>query len=91
MRSTEGYVLAEALAARVLGEDAVVTDRFTGADMVGAGYEPPFPFIPASEYGEKGHTVLPGGLRLAPRTAPASSTPRSRSARTTSASAPSTA
>ena len=27
--------------------------------MVGAGYEPPFPFIPASEYGEKGHTVLP--------------------------------
>ena len=58
--------------------------------MVGAGYEPPFPFIPASEYGEKGHTVLPGGLRLAPRTAPASSTPRSRSARTTSGSAPST-
>ena len=37
-----------------------VADRFTGADMVGAGYEPPFPFIPASEYGEKGHTVLPG-------------------------------
>ena len=27
--------------------------------MVGAGYEPPFPYIPASEYGEKGHTVLP--------------------------------
>ena len=36
-----------------------VADRFKGADMVGAGYEPPFPFIPASEYGEKGHTVLP--------------------------------
>ena len=59
VRSSEGYVLAEALAARVLGDDAVVTDRFKGADMVGAGYEPPFPFIPASEYGEKGHTVLP--------------------------------
>jgi isoleucyl-tRNA synthetase len=59
VRSSEGYVLAEALAARVLGDGAVVTDRFTGADMVGAGYEPPFPFIPASEYGEKGHTVLP--------------------------------
>src|SRR5919107_1142928 len=58
VRSTEGYVLAEALVARVLGEDAVVADRFKGADMVGAGYEPPFPFIPASEYGEKGHTVL---------------------------------
>ena len=64
VRSSEGYVLAEALAARVLGDGAVVADRFTGADMVGAGYEPPFPFIPASEYGEKGHTVLPGGLRL---------------------------
>ena len=38
----------------------MVADRFTGADMLGAGYEPPFPFIPASEYGEKGHTVLPG-------------------------------
>ena len=59
VRSTEGYVLAEALVGRVLGEDAVVADRFKGADMVGAGYEPPFPFIPASEYGEKGHTVLP--------------------------------
>ena len=59
-----GYVLAEALVARVLGEDAEVADRFKGADMVGAGYEPPFPFIPASEYGEKGHTVLPARLRL---------------------------
>ena len=52
-------MLAEALVARVLGEDATIADRFKGADMVGAGYEPPFPFIPASEYGEKGHTVLP--------------------------------
>ena len=60
MRTTNGEVLAEALVTRVLGEDAQVADRFTGADMVGAGYEPPFPFIPASEvYGEKGHTVLP--------------------------------
>jgi isoleucyl-tRNA synthetase len=60
VRTSEGYVLAEALVTRVLGEDAHVTDRFHGADMLGAGYEPPFPFIPASEYGEKGHTVLPG-------------------------------
>ena len=52
-------MLAEALAGRVLGEDATVTDRFTGADMVGAAYEPPFGFIPASAYGDKGHTVLP--------------------------------
>jgi isoleucyl-tRNA synthetase len=60
VRTRDGSVLAEALVGRVLGEDAEVTDRFRGADMLGAGYEPPFPFIPASEYGEKGHTVLPG-------------------------------
>jgi isoleucyl-tRNA synthetase len=60
VRTTEGYVLAEALVTRVLGEEAEVADRFHGADMLGAAYEPPFPFIPASEYGEKGHTVLPG-------------------------------
>jgi isoleucyl-tRNA synthetase len=59
VRSTEGYVLAEALVGRVLGEGAQVADRFPGREMVGAGYEPPFPFIPASEYGDKGHTVLP--------------------------------
>jgi isoleucyl-tRNA synthetase len=44
----------------VLGEDAQVADRFHGADMLGAAYEPPFPIIPASEYGDNGHTVLPG-------------------------------
>ena len=59
VRTASGEVLAEALVERVLGEDAEVVDRFTGAEMVGAGYEPPFPFIPAEEYGEKGHTVLP--------------------------------
>ena len=45
---------------RVLGEDAQVADRFHGRDMLGARYEPPFPYIPGAEYGEKGHTVLPG-------------------------------
>ncbi|MEO8687506.1 MAG: isoleucine--tRNA ligase [Solirubrobacteraceae bacterium] len=59
-RTDEGYVVAEALVARVLGEDAKVLDRFPGAEMLGAAYEPPFGFIGASEYGEKGHTVLPG-------------------------------
>ncbi len=54
-----GEVLAEALVTRVLGEDAQVADRFTGAEMVGAAYEPPFPFISAEAYGAKGHTVLP--------------------------------
>jgi isoleucyl-tRNA synthetase len=59
-RTTEGtFVLAEALVERVLGEQAEVLDRFTGAELVGTSYEPPFAFIPGSEYGEKGHTVLP--------------------------------
>src|SRR4051795_8858751 len=60
VRTANGEVLAEALVQRVLGDGAVVAERFPGRDMLGAGYEPPFPFIPASEYGEKGHTVLPG-------------------------------
>ena len=60
VRTSKGEVLAEALAARVLGEDAIVTDRFSGSEMIGAGYEPPFPFIPAETYGLKGHTVLSG-------------------------------
>ena len=52
-------MLAEPLVQRVLG-DAVIADRFTGAQMLGAGYEPPFPFITSEEYGAKGHTVLAG-------------------------------
>jgi isoleucyl-tRNA synthetase len=60
VRTDDGFVLAEALVERVLGEGARVADRFHGRDMLGAGYEPPFGFIAASEYGPKGHTVLPG-------------------------------
>jgi isoleucyl-tRNA synthetase len=59
VRTADGLVLAEALVERVLGEGTEVADRFPGADIVGAGYEPPFPFIPAEAYGPKGHTVLP--------------------------------
>ena len=59
-QSDEVFVLAEALVERVLGEDATIHDRFPGADVLGTRYEPPFPFIRASEYGEKGHSVLPG-------------------------------
>ena len=33
-------------------------DRFRGKEIVGTGYEPPFPFIPAEEYGPRAHTVL---------------------------------
>src|SRR4051794_25920314 len=58
--SDEVFVLAEALVERVLGEDAQVLERFPGSAILGASYEPPFPYLRASEYGEKGHTVLAG-------------------------------
>jgi isoleucyl-tRNA synthetase len=53
------FVLAEALVGRVLGEEAEVVDRFPGRELVGTAYLPPFDFIGAEEYGDKGHTVLP--------------------------------
>jgi len=55
----EVYVLAFALLDRVLGQDFEVLDKFSGSEMIGTRYDPPFPFIAGSEYGEKGHTVLP--------------------------------
>jgi isoleucyl-tRNA synthetase len=60
-RSEDGtvFILAEALLERVLGPGAEVLERFPGRGLVGTRYEPPFEFIPASEYGPKGHTVLP--------------------------------
>jgi isoleucyl-tRNA synthetase len=53
-------IVAETLLEKVVGEDAQVIGRFPGAALDGVRYEPPFPFIPASEYGERGHTVLLG-------------------------------
>ncbi len=58
-RTASGEVLAEALVERVLGEDAEITDRFPGRELLGARYEPPFSFIAAEEWGPKAHTVLP--------------------------------
>ena len=61
VRTADGYVLAEALVERVLGEGAAGRRPLPRAPTCSARrYEPPFPFIPAAEYGEKGHTVLPG-------------------------------
>jgi isoleucyl-tRNA synthetase len=51
-------ILAEALVERVLGEDAEIEERMPGSALLGLRYEPPFPYI--SDYGERGHTVLPG-------------------------------
>jgi isoleucyl-tRNA synthetase len=53
------FILAEALVERVLGEGTAVVDRFPGGELVGTRYEAPFDFIPGSEYGPRGHTVLP--------------------------------
>jgi isoleucyl-tRNA synthetase len=53
-------VLAEALVERVLGEGAQILAKFPGAALDGVRYEPPFPYIKGSEYGERGHTVLLG-------------------------------
>ena len=52
-------ILAEALVERVLGPEAEILDRFAGRALEGVAYDPPFPFIAASAYGERGHTVLP--------------------------------
>jgi isoleucyl-tRNA synthetase len=56
-------VLAEALVERVLGPthpdaEVQILARFPGAALDGVRYEPPFPYIKGSEYGERGHTVL---------------------------------
>jgi isoleucyl-tRNA synthetase len=51
-------IVAEALVGRVLGEAVQVLDRFPGAALDGVRYEPPFGFLGASAYGERGHTVL---------------------------------
>ena len=56
------FILAEALLERVLGETARagVLNRFPGKQLEGVTYDPPFAFIPGSEYGPRGHTVLLG-------------------------------
>jgi isoleucyl-tRNA synthetase len=55
-------VLAEALVEKVLGdrEGVQIMDRFPGAALDGVRYEPPFPYLGADEYGERGHTILLG-------------------------------
>jgi isoleucyl-tRNA synthetase len=53
----ETFILAEALVERVLGEEAEVTGRMKGAELEGTAYEPPFPYV--TDYGPRGHTVLP--------------------------------
>jgi isoleucyl-tRNA synthetase len=54
----EVLVVGETLVERVLGEGVEMLDRFPGRDIDGTRYEPPFRFIPASDYGARGHTVV---------------------------------
>jgi isoleucyl-tRNA synthetase len=54
----EVVILAEELVGRVLGEQAQILTRFAGRALEDVGYEAPFPFIPSSAYGPRGHTVL---------------------------------
>ncbi len=42
---------------RVLGEGVETSNPVKGSELEGTPYEPPFPYI--SDYGERGHTVLP--------------------------------
>ena len=58
VRTADDFIVAEALAEKIFGEDVSVAERFPGTSLVGLSYEPPFDFIPGSDYGEKGHTVL---------------------------------
>ncbi|MTD45706.1 isoleucine--tRNA ligase [Conexibacter sp. W3-3-2] len=57
---TDVYVLAAALREKVLGEASTVVETFTGRQIEGLRYEPPFDFIPSAEWGEKAHSVLLG-------------------------------
>jgi isoleucyl-tRNA synthetase len=54
----ERLILAEALVERVLGEGAEIEERMPGSALLGLRYEAPFPYL--TDYGPKGHTVLPG-------------------------------
>ena len=51
-------VVARELVERVLGEDTEILASFSGSELAGARYEPPFAYI--TDYGPRGHTVLEG-------------------------------
>ena len=53
----EQLIVAQALAEKVFGEGVQTSDPVPGSELVGLAYEPPFSFV--TDFGEKGHTVLP--------------------------------
>src|SRR5438105_10962057 len=44
------YIVAESLIEKVLPDGADILSTFPGSDLAGVPYEPPFDFIPGSEY-----------------------------------------
>ena len=54
----EVFVVAAALAQRVLGDDYETLAEFDGAALEGVRYEAPFGYIAGSEFGPLGHSVL---------------------------------
>ena len=54
------YILAEALVESVLGEGAVILDRFPGKDLEGLEYEPLFD-LPVDFGGKKGYRIVSDG------------------------------
>ena len=58
--SDEVVIVARALADRVLGEGWRELGSLSGAELEGVRYEPPFDYIPGSDFGPLGHSVLLG-------------------------------
>jgi isoleucyl-tRNA synthetase len=57
---SEVFVVATALADRVLGEDYETLAVLTGSELEGIRYEAPFDYIAGHEFGPHGHSVLLG-------------------------------
>lgn len=53
------YIVAEALADTVLGEDAAIVDRMTGADLIGRRYTPVFDHFAGHEHADSAWRVIP--------------------------------
>ncbi|NMO91175.1 isoleucine--tRNA ligase [Actinomycetospora sp. TBRC 11914] len=53
-------VLAEDLVAHVLGDDAEITERLSGAELIGSHYTRPFALLDAADFGDDAWRVVHG-------------------------------
>ena len=60
MPGSQVYIVARALAEKVLGEDVEILSHLPGAALEGIRYEAPFSYIKGSDFGPLGHSVLLG-------------------------------